>query len=384
MSQNFKIRIIQPGITHYRVGLYKGLQLNFGRNIELWAGSTVATGSSFVIPGIECDYSHEIRQFGALQWQEGLSLKGLSPGDVLVVCGDMHQLSSLAIVLLARIKKIAVVWWGHHRSASSNRIGEAIRVWFVRSFADVVLCYTKSGIEWYAQRGIARNRLFATHNTIAIDDVERAKKSITSDCLARFQEEWHLEGKNVILFCSSLRPKTRLDLLLYAMPKIIASVPSAVLVIIGDGPERIQVEALINKLGLKDKVILPGRILEQDKLAPWFMLADLFVYPGAVGLSLLHAFGYGLPAVLHDNPLHQMPEYEAFRDGINGLSFSEGSSSDLAIKITSILMNPQMRKAMSIAALKTIQEEYSMKNMVFEYSCAIFAAHKLILAQENK
>ena len=38
-----------------------------------------------------------------------------------------------------------------------------------------------------------------------------------------------------------------------------------------------------------------GSIYDEIELAPWFLTADAFVYPENIGLSILHAFGYGLP-----------------------------------------------------------------------------------------
>ena len=34
----------------------------------------------------------------------------------------------------------------------------------------------------------------------------------------------------------------------------------------------------------------------------------IFVYPGEVGLSLIHAMAYGLPCLVHSDRLKHMPE----------------------------------------------------------------------------
>jgi glycosyltransferase involved in cell wall biosynthesis len=78
------------------------------------------------------------------------------------------------------------------------------------------------------------------------------------------------------------------------------------------------------------------------------------VHPGAIGLSIFHAFGYGLPVVTSDRVEIQMPEFETHRDGINGLLYRHGDAQDLASKLASLLAEDAVRRRMSAAALATV------------------------------
>lgn len=377
MESNFKVRIIQPGIAHYRVELYEGLLHEFGERMELWAGSRVATGSSFVIANMKCDYSHDFFHFGPFFWQRGINCKGLSKGDVLVVCGDVHYLSTLLVATIARVKGVRVVWWAHHRSATTRKMSILLRVFLVRCLADVILVYTRSGIDWYKKQGINDNRIFATSNTISTKEIDEAVEKTEEKAITEQLQKYNLAGKKVILFCSSLRPKTNLELLIEALPKICSRIGNAHLVIIGDGSRAQAIRTRITLLGMEKHVLMLGKMIKQEDLAPWFLSSEVFVYPGAIGLSLLHAFAYGLPVVVHNNSEHQMPEYEAFKDGINGLAFKEGDVEDLAHKTISLLQDDFMRRTMSNFAKETIRRDYSMKNMISNFTKAICAAHEM-------
>lgn len=379
MGLDFKVRIIQPGIAHYRVELYEGLLRVFGRRMELWAGPRVAAGNSSIVRNMRYDYSHDFVHFGPVFWQKGVNCKGLSKGDVLVVCGDVHHISTLLIAAIARFKGIGVVWWAHHRSATSRKVLILLRVFLVRCLADIILVYTRSGIDWYKERGIKGDQIFATSNTLSVKEVDEAVEKTNNNSIAEQIRKFNLAGKKLILFCSSLRPKTNLELLIDALPRICSQVCNAHLVVIGDGPRAQAIRTQIAASGMENHVLMLGKMIKQEELAPWFMSADVFVYPGAVGLSMLHAFAYGLPVVVHNNPMHQMPEYEAFKDGINGLSFNEGDVDDLAQKTISLLRDDHMRAMMSKSARDTIRREYSMEKMISSFSNAIHAAHKRAL-----
>ena len=61
--------------------------------------------------------------------------------------------------------------------------------------------------------------------------------------------------------------------------------------------------------------------------------ADLCVSPGNVGLTAMHSLAYGTPVITHNDFGHQMPEFEAIHEGINGTFFKEGNVESLAESI---------------------------------------------------
>ena len=365
-----KIRIFQPIVPEYRVALFEGVGKRYGTDVEIWASEGTGQDKSYALKAIRYDYGHPFKNFGPIRWQKGLSLKGLKKGDVIVICGDVHQLSSLWIAALAKLRGIGVVWWGHHVSVGSKELGIRIRLFLTRLLSDVVLCYTKQGIEWFKARGW-KTPVFATGNTIDMEAVKTAIAAWTPDKLAAFQNEHGLTNQEPIVFCSVLRWKTRLDRLLKAMVSDELKKRGTKLIVIGDGEGRATWEQQAKDLGLDDRVVWVGALRDQMRIAPWFLSAKAYVYPGPIGLSIIHAFSYGLPVVCHDTAAHHGPEFEAMVNGLTGYVFKENDVNDLALQIVHILSDESRRQRISKTVQSIAYDRYSIKSMVSNFCEAL-------------
>ncbi|MFK5261382.1 glycosyltransferase, partial [Lactiplantibacillus plantarum] len=61
-----------------------------------------------------------------------------------------------------------------------------------------------------------------------------------------------------------------------AMPAILAQIPKAVLLIVGDGPAREDLEAQAAELGIADHVRFTGEI-DHDDVGDYYRVGDVFV-----------------------------------------------------------------------------------------------------------
>ena len=362
-----KIRIFQPIVPEYRVALFDGLAERYGNDIEVWSAERIGVDISCPLSKMRYDYSHPFRKIGPFMWQKGLTLKGLGKGDVIVVCGDIHQLSSLWIAFKAKCKGIKVVWWGHHKTATSLSRNVRIRLAIAKWFSDVILVYTRTGIEYLLNMGFEKGRVLATGNTID-------QKPIC-DAIESYDGQDPFKGKIGFLCCSVLREKVKLDLAIRALSD--DRLLDVVLAVIGEGPAKQGYMNLASELGVSDRTIWVGATRDQKVMAPWFLNAKGFVYPGSVGLSILHAMSYGLPVIVHDNPEHQMPEYEIMEDGNTGLCFKEDSVDSLVEKMVMMKEDSNLRNRMSKIAKDYALSKYSMEAMVNNYSEALVAAMML-------
>ena len=371
----FRIRIFQPIVPEYRVALFDGVGSRYGDRVEVWADEGHGQDKSYPLLQTHFDYSHRRKKLGPFVWQKGLSLSELERGDVIVVCGDVHQLSSLWIALKAKLSGIAVVWWGHHRTATSKEWGVRIRLSVARRLCDVFLAYTRTGIAYLEKFGFKQGCVFATGNTIDQSPIKEAISEWTLEKLKGFQAEHGIAGKKMLLCCSVLRPKVKLELAIRALssPKL----SGVILAVIGDGSEKVAYQKLAVELGVSERIKWIGSTRDQMVMAPWFLSSVAFVYPGSIGLSILHSFSYGLPVVTHGNADHQMPEFEVMEDGRTGLFFEENNIDDLEEKIASLLADEEGRLSMSRYCRKMASEKYSMGAMVENYCEAIESAHEI-------
>jgi glycosyltransferase involved in cell wall biosynthesis len=99
-------------------------------------------------------------------------------------------------------------------------------------------------------------------------------------------------------------------------------------------------------------------------LAPWMLSASIFAYATNIGLSIMHAFGYGLPLVSSDDLRAQGPEVEALRAGENCLLYRALDANDFAAKCQKLLTDHKLRAACGAAGRRAVLQKYTIGNMV--------------------
>jgi glycosyltransferase involved in cell wall biosynthesis len=255
-------------------------------------------------------------------------------------------------MLKARTAGLPVVLWGHgySKGADNRRRGSRRKI---ARYADALVFYDPTTRDAYAADGWAAEKLFVAINSLDNSDIEVARQEWLSNPeeLARFRQTHGLADGPVVLFVSRLQPANRVDLLVQATGQLARENPALKTVIIGNGDaEKARLRALAHSAGAADNVIFVDGIYDEQKLAPWFLSADVFCYPANIGLSLIHAFWYGLPVVTSDNLAIQNPEIVALESGVNGLTYEHGSVPALAAAIEKIVADGQLRTSMSNAA----------------------------------
>lgn len=117
-------------------------------------------------------------------------------------------------------------------------------------------------------------------------------------------------GRPVLVSVSRFVPRKGQDVLIRAMPRIQRAVPGAVLLLVGDGPHRHRLKAIVEREGLTDSVIFTGAI-PWGQAPAWFDAADVFAMPcrtrmgglesEALGIVFLEAQSSGLPVLVGDS-----------------------------------------------------------------------------------
>jgi glycosyltransferase involved in cell wall biosynthesis len=318
-------------------------------------------------------------------WQNGLTIPDAwTFGDVVCVNGAPRFLSNIPILWDAWRRGLGIIWWGHGWSATSVAWRVRLRRQMMR-ISDVILLYTEREARDFAAQLGPGTPIIGLNNTIDSRPIRDAVAEWSIERVSAFRRTHGFAEASLLLFCGRLRswPSTELHVALLALAKLAQQHKALRLAIIGDGEEKVPLETLAKRLGISDRVIWLGPLFDERQLAPWFISATAFVYPGTVGLSLLHALSYGLPVITHDETRKQAPEIAALEDGVNGYTFRRGDAEHLARLIDRLLTNPELRESMSRRALKTTQEDYSFTNMIARFSRAISEASRISLARSK-
>lgn len=137
------------------------------------------------------------------------------------------------------------------------------------------------------------------------------------------------------------------DLLLEAFAKIAAQFPSWNLVIWGEGEKRAQLEALRDRLGLNERVAMPGVTASPGA---WIETADVFVLSSRFegwGIVLTEAMAAGLPVISFDCPYGPR---EMITPGIDGILVPPENVTALADALTQVLNDAALRTSLGAAA----------------------------------
>ena len=169
-------------------------------------------------------------------------------------------------------------------------------------------------------------------------------------------------GRRVLMHVSNFRPVKRVRDIVRIYARVQEAVPS-VLVMVGDGPDRVEAEAEAQMLGLERTVHFLGKI---DVVAPLLAGADLFLLPSqseSFGLSALEALASGTPVV----GSKAGGLVEVVKEGVTGALREVGDVDAMASASVEILSDRDRWQTMSRDAAADARVRFSRDDIVRQY-----------------
>lgn len=214
-------------------------------------------------------------------------------------------------------------------------------------------------------RGIDENKITVIPNAVDADSFifQRPRDEILAAKL-------NLDERPVIGFIGSFYAYEGLPLLLDAIALMRKQLPDIALLLVGGGPQEIQLQQQIMVLGLEKHVIYTGRVPHQD-VQSYYSLVDVFAYPRlsmrltdlVTPLKPLEAMAQGKLVVASDVGGHR----ELIRDGENGFLFAAGSAQALAESLLKVLTDRARWSEVQSAGRRYVEEERNWRNSVSRY-----------------
>lgn len=183
----------------------------------------------------------------------------------------------------------------------------------------------------------------------------------------RFAPQPQVHEGIVIGTVKTLAPKYGIDLLLRAFAQVLAaSDPSTALslVIVGDGPQRAELEALSAALGIAAQVRFVGAVSHAE-VPQWLNRFDLYVAASRLdsesfGVAVLEASACGLPVVVSD--VGGLPEVVV--QGETGWVVPREDVASLAEAIQRLISAPETRSRLGAAGRKRVLAHYEWQHSV--------------------
>ena len=161
-----------------------------------------------------------------------------------------------------------------------------------------------------------------------------------------------------LLFVGRFDHVKGLPVLLEAFALIAANDPEVHLDLVGDGPERPDLEALVREKGLEKRVMFPG-YRSQEELEEYFSRADVFVitsFAEGIPVVLMEAMSRGVPVVAPR--ITGIPEL--VEEGINGLLTAPADIDDLVRCLSDLLYDPNLRNRLAAEGRRKVEEHFNI------------------------
>jgi phosphatidylinositol alpha-1,6-mannosyltransferase len=177
------------------------------------------------------------------------------------------------------------------------------------------------------------------------------------------RKELGLQDKKIIISVGRLVHRKGQDNLIQAMPAVLKEIPSAHLMLVGEGPYRKHLEKLVMKSSLEQNVTFAGRIMF-DRLPSYLSAADLFAMPSrsrffgleveGLGIVYLEASACGIPVVAGNSG----GAPDAVLEGVTGLCVDGTNIEQITGAIVEICRDAERASHMGAAGRNWIVDQW--------------------------
>ncbi|KGJ95957.1 TIGR04063 family PEP-CTERM/XrtA system glycosyltransferase [Thalassotalea sp. ND16A] len=241
---------------------------------------------------------------------------------------------------------------------------------YVINKADAVTTICQGLKQDLIARGLNENKITVIPNAV---NIEQFKVITNKD--AELELKVQLSGCQVLGFLGSFYAYEGLDLLIAAMPGMLAKNPNVRLLLVGGGPQENALKAQASRLHLRDKIIFIGRV-PHAQVSKYYSLVDLLVYPRksmrltelVTPLKPLEAMAQGKLVLASDVGGHR----ELINDNDNGFLFKADDIEQLTQRTLEILASADQWTDIFVNGRSYVENVRNWQESVGNY-CQVYA-----------
>jgi phosphatidylinositol alpha-1,6-mannosyltransferase len=160
------------------------------------------------------------------------------------------------------------------------------------------------------------------------------------------------------------------DIVLQALPQVVARIPNLTYVMVGDGDDRPRLEGMVREMGLSANVVFTGEVTDSE-LAALYQRSEAFVLPARTvidehnpkgegfGIVFLEAMAFGKPVI---GPNYGAPA-ELIQNGKFGFLVDPEDPAAVAGGMLRLLNAPRESRNLGESASRWVREEYSFNSL---------------------
>jgi phosphatidylinositol alpha-1,6-mannosyltransferase len=248
--------------------------------------------------------------------------------------------------------------WAHGEDIATALTSRELTFLMRRVYAGAAVVFANSlnTRRMLRELGIAEDRLEIVYPGV---DTQRFRPDIDA---SEIRQRIAPRGETVLLSVGRLQTRKGHDLMIQAVRRLTSRHHRPLrYVIVGDGPERARLEALVDQCGVREYVNFSGEVPAQQ-LPQYYAACDVFVLPNRVeqadvegfGIVFLEAAASGKPAV--GGRSGGVPE--AVADGVSGLLVSGTDVEELAATIGQLMDSESLRRSLGEAGRDRAVREF--------------------------
>jgi L-malate glycosyltransferase len=371
------VSIVQRILPHYRLAFFERLHdILKSRGIELrlcYGQEQPGTRPGSVemehgwVQRVRNLYLFDRHAGPAAVWQP--CFRALMHSDLVIAEHASRLLINYPLAVLSRLGGARLALWGHGANLQAGRrrqLADRAREAQVHG-AHWWFAYTALSARLLEGAGYPTERITVVNNSIDTSALQDAVTATSPQAREALRRELDLPASGVGIFCGRLVAEKRLELLHAACERVHAQRPDFRLIVIGDGPQEVQVRRMAS-VSPWMQFLGPKYGME---LAPYLAVSDFMLMPGLVGLVIVDSFAAGVPLITTDHRTHS-PEIEYLRHGENAL-LTEVCPGALAREIVELMRSPDKLSQLK-SGCRASAREYTLERMVERFSAGVVAA----------
>ena len=224
---------------------------------------------------------------------------------------------------------------------------------------DAVVCVSAGQAAKVARTGVARDRLHVIHNSV---DPARFRNGGTAG-RAILEGLFASPRSAIIAGIGRQSPEKGFDQLVDAARLLVREDDRVGIVLVGDGPDRPMLEALVRASKLESSVVFAGFRTDVDRLLPGADILAQSSHTEGLPNVVLEASAAGLPVVATDVG----GTSEIIEDGVNGFLVPAADPPALARRLLELVRSPELRHQMGDRGRDLVRARFSFARQAAAY-----------------
>jgi len=301
------------------------------------------------------------------------ALNNLLKNDCDIIVESLESIQALISFLTAKLRKKPIVFWSEEwdwgRKESFNTKIKLFCEKIIVSHSDALIVPGMRHKNYFISLGANSDDIFIVPNVsnISVKNSDHENKD-------KIIEESDIKNKKVILYVGRLVKRKGVDYLIRAFAKLREEKEDIVLIIIGRGECKKELETLSKNLKVDEDVYFMGYV--DDELLPaYYLLCNICVVPSITcGIGdpwvfiVNEAMYFGKPIIATDAV---GAAFDMVKNGKNGFIVREKDVDALYSSMKSIFLDDKEETKMGLESRRIIEEKYRYENMVEGFKEAI-------------